>query len=51
MSEWEDKLFAEHMAKVGCENEVSQCDEDSKEKEDTGMGCVDLDTSGPEVTD
>lgn len=45
MSEREDKLLAEQMAKLGRENEISG-DEDSEEEEDTGMGEIDVENSG-----
>lgn len=46
VSEREDKLLAEHMAKLGQQNEEVSGDEDSEEEEDTGMGEIDLDNSG-----
>ena len=51
VSEWEDKQFAEHMD-IDRENEVSQCDERQQREKilPTGMGCIDLETSRPEVT-
>lgn len=45
MSEREDKLLAETMAKLGRENEEVSGDEDSEEEEDTGMGEIDLENS------
>ena len=51
MSEREDKLLAEQMAKLGRENEEVSGDEDSEEEEDTGMGDVDLENSGTGITD
>lgn len=45
MSEREDKLLAEHMAKLGQQNEEVSGDEDSEEEEDTGMGEIDLENS------
>ncbi|KAM3326801.1 hypothetical protein P3S67_001927 [Capsicum chacoense] len=45
VSEREDKLLAEQMAKLGHENEISG-DEDSEEEEDTGMGEIDVENSG-----
>lgn len=44
MSEREDKLLAEQMAKLGRENEEISGDEDSEEEEDTGMGEIDVDS-------
>lgn len=46
MSEREDKLLAEQMAKLGRENEEISGDEDSEEEEDTGMGEIDVENSG-----
>ena len=51
VSEREDKLLAEQMAKLGRENEEVSGDEDSEEEEDTGMGAVDLDNSGTGITE
>ncbi|XP_075483531.1 eukaryotic translation initiation factor 2 subunit alpha homolog [Primulina tabacum] len=51
VSEREDKLLAEHMAKLGRENEEISGDEDSQEEEDTGMGDIDLENSGTGITD
>ncbi|KAH7855816.1 hypothetical protein Vadar_029327 [Vaccinium darrowii] len=66
VSEQEDKLLAEQMAKLTRENEdVSgdedseeeeeneevSGDEDSEEEEDTGLGDVDLENSGTGITD
>lgn len=51
MSEREDKLLAEQMAKLGRENEEVSGDEDSEEEEDTGMGSVDLDGSSSVIKD
>ncbi|GFQ07396.1 eukaryotic translation initiation factor 2 subunit alpha [Phtheirospermum japonicum] len=51
VSEREDKLLAEHMAKLGRENEEISGDEDSEEEEDTGMGDVDLENSRTGITD
>ncbi|XP_047981893.1 eukaryotic translation initiation factor 2 subunit alpha homolog [Salvia hispanica] len=45
VSEREDKLLAEHMAKLGQQNEEVSGDEDSEEEEDTGMGEIDLENS------
>lgn len=46
VSERDDKLLAEHMAKLRSANEEVDGDEGSEEEEDTGMGEVDLDNSG-----
>lgn len=45
MSERDDKLLAEHMAKLRMDNEEISGDEGSEEEEeeDTGMGEVDID--------
>lgn len=43
VSERDDKLLAEHMAKLRQDNEEVSGDEDSEEEEDTGMGEVDVD--------
>lgn len=43
MSEREDKLLAEEMAKLNMQNEEVSGDENSEEEEDTGMGEIDLD--------
>ncbi|KAI3470916.1 hypothetical protein Pfo_027579 [Paulownia fortunei] len=51
VSEREDKLLAEHMAKLGRENEEVSGDEDSEVEEDTGMGEIDLENSGTGITD
>lgn len=52
MSERDDKLLAEHMAKLHQQNEEVSGDEDSEEEEeDTGMGEVDLENSGPGITE
>ncbi|XP_073305247.1 eukaryotic translation initiation factor 2 subunit alpha homolog [Primulina huaijiensis] len=51
VSEREDKLLAEQMAKLGRENEEISGDEDSEEEEDTGMGDIDLESSGTGITD
>ncbi|XP_042511653.1 eukaryotic translation initiation factor 2 subunit alpha homolog [Macadamia integrifolia] len=42
VSEREDKLLAEHMAKLSSQNEEVSGDEDSEEEEDTGMGEIDV---------
>ncbi|PKA59060.1 hypothetical protein AXF42_Ash001153 [Apostasia shenzhenica] len=46
VSEREDKLLAEHMAKLQSANEEVDGDIDSDEEEDTGMGEVDVENSG-----
>ncbi|KAK6156094.1 hypothetical protein DH2020_010342 [Rehmannia glutinosa] len=51
VSEREDKLLAEQMAKLGRENEEISGDEDSEEEEDTGMGEIDLENSGTVITE
>ncbi|XP_027110743.1 eukaryotic translation initiation factor 2 subunit alpha homolog [Coffea arabica] len=51
VSERDDKLLAEHMAKLGHENEEVSGDEDSEEEEDTGMGEIDVENSGHGITD
>ncbi|KAG5533547.1 hypothetical protein RHGRI_027661 [Rhododendron griersonianum] len=51
VSEREDKLLAEQMAKLTRENEEVSGDENSEEEEDTGMGDVDLESSGTGITD
>lgn len=38
MSERDDKLLADHMAKLRQDNEEISGDEDSEEEEDTGNG-------------
>lgn len=45
VSERDDKLLAEHMAKLHNDNEEVSGDEDSEEEEDTGMGEVDVENS------
>ncbi|CAI9091769.1 OLC1v1026880C3 [Oldenlandia corymbosa var. corymbosa] len=50
VSEREDKLLAEHMAKLSRDNEEISGDEDSEEEEDTGMGEIDLD-NGQGITE
>lgn len=42
VSERDDKLLAEHMAKLTSANEEIDGDDGSEEEEDTGMGEVDL---------
>ncbi|XP_059298734.1 eukaryotic translation initiation factor 2 subunit alpha homolog [Lycium ferocissimum] len=51
VSEREDKLLAEQMAKLGRENEEISGDEDSEEEEDTGMGEIDVENSGIGIRD
>lgn len=51
MSEREDKLLADAMAKMAHENEEVSGDEGSEEEEDTGMGDVDLENSGIRLTE
>ncbi|KAL0401161.1 UNVERIFIED_CONTAM: Eukaryotic translation initiation factor 2 subunit alpha [Sesamum latifolium] len=51
VSEREDKLLAEHMAKLGRENEEVSGDEDSEEEEDTGMGEIDVENSAAGITE
>ena len=43
VSEREDVLLAERMARLSEANEEREGDDDSEEEEDTGMGDVDLD--------
>ncbi|OUZ99157.1 Ribosomal protein S1 [Macleaya cordata] len=45
VSERDDKLLAEHMAKLRNDNEEVSGDEDSEEEEDTGMGEIDLESA------
>lgn len=51
VSERDDKLLAEHMAKLRQDNEEISGDEDSEEEEDTGMGEVDVENAGTGITD
>ncbi|ONK79267.1 uncharacterized protein A4U43_C01F4640 [Asparagus officinalis] len=51
VSERDDKLLAEHMAKLTSANEEVDGDEGSEEEEDTGMGEADLDTNGVGIAD
>ncbi|ERM98677.1 hypothetical protein AMTRI_Chr05g66790 [Amborella trichopoda] len=46
VSERDDKLLAEHMAKLRADNEEVSGDEETEEEEDTGMGEIDLDNAG-----
>lgn len=48
VSEREDKLLAEEMAKLNMQNVEVSGDENSEEEEDTGMGEIDLDKQ-PEI--
>ncbi|ERN07529.1 hypothetical protein AMTR_s00154p00040680 [Amborella trichopoda] len=45
-SEHDDKLLAEHMAKLRADNEEVSGDEETEEEEDIGMGEIDLDNAG-----
>uniref|UniRef100_A0A2C9UEG6 S1 motif domain-containing protein n=1 Tax=Manihot esculenta TaxID=3983 RepID=A0A2C9UEG6_MANES len=49
VSERDDKLLAEHMAKLRNDNEEVSGDEDSEK--DEGMGDVDVENSGPGITE
>lgn len=51
MSERDDKLLAEHMAKLRQDNEEISGDEESEEEEDTGMGEVDVENAASVITD
>ncbi|XP_019158273.1 PREDICTED: eukaryotic translation initiation factor 2 subunit alpha homolog [Ipomoea nil] len=51
VSEREDKLLAEQMAKLGQANEEVSGDEDSEEEEDTGMGEIDVENTGHGITE
>ncbi|PON51397.1 Translation initiation factor 2, alpha subunit [Parasponia andersonii] len=51
VSERDDKLLAEHMAKLREQNEEVSGDEGSEEEEDTGMGEVDLENAGHGITE
>ena len=51
VSERDDKLLAEHMAKLRQDNEEVSGDEDSEEEEDTGMGEVDVENQGAGITE
>ncbi|CAM8960896.1 unnamed protein product [Rhodiola kirilowii] len=46
VSERDDKLLADHMAKLRQANEEISGDEDSEEEEDTGMGDIDVENAG-----
>ncbi|CAL9762276.1 unnamed protein product [Musa acuminata subsp. burmannicoides] len=51
VSERDDKLLAEHMAKLQSANNEVDGDEGSEEEEDTGMGDLDLENSGVSIAD
>ncbi|KAI3689482.1 hypothetical protein L2E82_47440 [Cichorium intybus] len=51
VSEREDKLLAEQMAKLGRDNAEISGDEDSEVEEDTGMGSVDLESTSSGITE
>ena len=51
MSERDDKLLAEHMAKLQSANNEVDGDEGSEEEEDTGKGELDLENSGVSMAD
>lgn len=51
MSERDDKLLAEHMAKLRQDNEEISGDEGSEEEEDTGMGEIDVENAGAVITE
>lgn len=51
MSERDDMLLAETMAKFRTQNEEVDGDEGSEEEEDTGMGEIDLDNSSVGITE
>lgn len=51
VSERDDKLLAEHMAKLRQDNEEVSGDEDSEEEEDTGMGEIDVENNGTGITE
>ncbi|CAL9189309.1 unnamed protein product [Musa hybrid cultivar] len=51
VSERDDKLLAEHMAKLQSANNEVDGDEGSEEEEDTGMGELDLENSGVSMAD
>ncbi|URE12057.1 eukaryotic translation initiation factor 2 [Musa troglodytarum] len=51
VSERDDKLLAEHMAKLQSANNEIDGDEGSEEEEDTGMGDLDLENSGVSMAD
>jgi translation initiation factor 2 subunit 1 len=51
VSERDDKLLAEHMAKLRQDNEEISGDEGSEEEEDTGMGEIDVENAGAVITE
>ncbi|URE44829.1 eukaryotic translation initiation factor 2 [Musa troglodytarum] len=51
VSERDDKLLAEHMAKLQSANKEVDGDEGSEEEEDTGMGEMDVENSGVGTAD
>ncbi|XP_078428189.1 eukaryotic translation initiation factor 2 subunit alpha homolog [Wolffia australiana] len=51
VSERDDKLLAEHMAKLIAANEEVSGDEGSEDEEDTGMGEIDLDKAVGGITE
>ncbi|RZR70974.1 hypothetical protein BHM03_00002575 [Ensete ventricosum] len=51
VSERDDKLLAEHMAKLQSANNEIDGDEGSEEEEDTGMGEMDVEDSGVAMAD
>ncbi|KAF8402587.1 hypothetical protein HHK36_010674 [Tetracentron sinense] len=51
VSERDDKLLAEHMKKLGQDNEEVSGDEGSEEEEDTGMGEIDVENSASGITE
>ncbi|CAK9145589.1 unnamed protein product [Ilex paraguariensis] len=51
ISEREDKLLAEQMAKLGHDNGEISGDDDSEEEEDEGMGDIDLENSAPGIVE
>ncbi|KAF8364650.1 hypothetical protein HHK36_033328 [Tetracentron sinense] len=51
VSERDDKLLAEHMAKLNLDNEELSGDEGSEEEEDTGMGEIDLENAASGITE
>lgn len=51
VSERDDKLLAEHMAKLQSANDEIDGDADSEEEEDTGMGEIDVENTGVRLGD
>ncbi|KAK9280489.1 hypothetical protein L1049_014181 [Liquidambar formosana] len=51
VSERDDKLLAEHMAKLHNDNEEISGDEGSEEEEDIGMGEIDLENTASGITE